>query len=439
MARPSKGNIYKRILATGWVYYARLNVEVDGVVIRKAFNLQTQSKAVARKKVAQLEQQATTNDPVASKDISDTESVRQACARVVESAKKEGMKTWKSLEGNLELHVIPIVGDMDVTKVAARDIRFVLEEARDKGLAKQTLMNLRNALSKVFDVLWRDEDILLNPVKQVRIPAGARHDSRERVHLKPEEWEKLVAYLDTQPDAERINGMPVRELQAMCVAARCIGGQRTSDMHAWKWEDIDVNQWDHCVVRRPKTGKNEISTVNGVTDILHHLQAGHRAHLKRWWLHEGKPTSGPVFPVRAGQRAGEHKGKSSYAAELREGLRRAFGIVRRTEVEKTITRSNGRTMRVKSIVWEKAREMTDRETILLEPTDKTLPTDMHSFRHAFCTGLAAAGVNLQTQMALAGHTQPQTAMRYTQLAQTEQKQVIQGIPDAPTARPRLVG
>src|SRR5512138_3042355 len=106
MARPrSKEGLYRRQLAKGWTFYVRLNVEIDGVVIRKAFNLETQSKAVARRKVAQLqEQQAKGIIPVGWKDVIDVEAVEQACARVVEAAKKGGMKTWKTLQGNLTIH-----------------------------------------------------------------------------------------------------------------------------------------------------------------------------------------------------------------------------------------------------------------------------------------------------------------------------------------------
>lgn len=256
--------------------------------------------------------------------------------------------------------------------------------------------------------------------------------------MQAAEWEQLIGYLDSRPDEERIEGMPIRELQAMLVAARAIGGQRTSDLHAWRWEDIDLDQWDHCVVRRPKTGDDNVSTVNGINDILHHLQPGHRSHLKRWWEHEGRPTSGFVFPARAGKRAGEQKLRCSYAAELREGLRRAFGIVQSKEVEKVTVRKNGRPLRVRNVVWEQVREMTERERMLLEPTKSTLPTDFHSMRHSYCSGIAAAGTNLQTQMNLAGHRQASTAMRYTQLSQANLKPVIDGIPDCPLARPPSV-
>jgi hypothetical protein len=45
-------------------------------------------------------------------------------------------------------------------------------------------------------------------------------------------------------------------------------------------------------------------------------------------------------------------------------------------------------------------------------TSDTLAVDFHSFRRAFTTGLAVSGVNVQTAMALAGHSDVEIHMRY---------------------------
>jgi integrase len=71
-------------------------------------------------------------------------------------------------------------------------------------------------------------------------------------------------------------------------------------------------------VPRPKTKSTDWLTLPEV--LLPVLQA--------WWHAKGRPTSGPVFPTRKGNRAGERKrGKISYAKRLREALWQA-GIVR---------------------------------------------------------------------------------------------------------------
>jgi hypothetical protein len=45
-------------------------------------------------------------------------------------------------------------------------------------------------------------------------------------------------------------------------------------------------------------------------------------------------------------------------------------------------------------------------------TATTLPVDFHSFRRAFNTGLAEAGVNAQQAMLLSGHSDPNVHVRY---------------------------
>ena len=253
--RKAPANLYKRQLASGWTYYARVQVEKDGVMIRKAFNLETQSRVVARKKLAMLQKQDH-NDP--DVPVRTVETVAEAAERVVEKAKREGFSTWKDFRSILRRRALPHIGDMQVDQVTRKDIRAVLETARDgeperslNPLSKQSVLHLCNALSKVFSDLEHDEVIDKNPVAGVPLPTGLREDKREPVQLNPEEFEKLISYLDALPDDERILGMPVRELQTMCMAARCIGGQRTSDLHAWQWADIDLKDFAWCQVRRP--------------------------------------------------------------------------------------------------------------------------------------------------------------------------------------------
>jgi integrase len=52
-----------------------------------------------------------------------------------------------------------------------------------------------------------------------------------------------------------------------------------------------------------------------------------------------------------------------------------------------------------------------RDRLYLE-TDVSLPVDFHSFRRAFNTALAEAGVNVQRAMHLASHSSARTHSRY---------------------------
>jgi hypothetical protein len=58
-------------------------------------------------------------------------------------------------------------------------------------------------------------------------------------------------------------------------------------------------------------------------------------------------------------------------------------------------------------------------------TEASLPVDFHSFRRAFNTALASIGMNVQTAMTLAGHSDAKTHMRYVQ-----QTDAMKQIPEA---------
>jgi hypothetical protein len=162
------------------------------------------------------------------------------------------------------------------------------------------------------------------------------------------------------------------ERRVMAIAARCIGGMRGSDVRTWDWSSIDRDAFASCVVPRAKRAEPQILEI--------HESA--RPALRLWWDQHGRPESGPVFPVRRGRRAGEsRKTSGAFAAALRRDLLNA-GVTRHE---------------------------------LHHETPTTLPVDFHSFRRAFNTGLAEAGVNVQQAMVLAGHSDPKTHMRYVNL------------------------
>jgi hypothetical protein len=117
-----------------------------------------------------------------------------------------------------------------------------------------------------------------------------------------------------------------------------------------------------------------------------------------------------VFPVRQGKRAGEAKRpENSYAYRLRRELLRA-GVHRMPPIEVPATSPGVRTdlgKRAKGTMLAP----NPRDPLYFE-TATTLPVDFHSFRRAFNTALAEAGINVQHAMHLAGHSDAKTHMRY---------------------------
>ena len=100
---------------------------------------------------------------------------------------------------------------------------------------------------------------------------------------------------------------------------------------------------------------------------------------------------------------------TSYAKRLRRGLLRA-GVLRLPPVEVPATRSGTRTDLGQRAEGTKIAP-NPRDPLYFE-TATTLPVDFHSFRRAFSTALAEAGVNVQHAMHLAAHSDPRVHARY---------------------------
>ena len=201
------------------------------------------------------------------------------------------------------------------------------------------------------------------------------------------------------------------------MASRFIGGQRTSDLHAWRWSDIDLEHWQSCIVRRPKTERGDDGELTQSTlRVTHKINEDERVALQRWWEHEKQPqprrdaagrlVHDPyVFPTRIGPRAGEQKQGTGYARSLRIAMTRALGLEESRQVIKQRRRKykdgSIRVMTYESTVWEKVREPKGREVTLLQGDDQYRPLNMHTMRRAYASGLALAGWS-RAQMKNAG-------------------------------------
>jgi hypothetical protein len=178
-----------------------------------------------------------------------------------------------------------------------------------------------------------------------------------------------------------------------------------------------------------------------------HLPASFLPVLQAWWRKHGSPVVGPAFPVRKGPRAGQRKqGKSSYAWHLREALWLA-GIVRplpgfeeareswqlaQAELERAAGKSAERATLDALVAAAAAAEAEARKRCLIQAGSEDFkPLHFHSFRRAFATGLASSGMNVQQAMALAGHRNASTHMRYVRITE------VLDIPEA--ALPKLSG
>lgn len=421
--RPRTGSLYWT--KSGW--RARLTLVIDGVSVQKSFNLETRDRAVARAKLKRLVNEIDPTSLPAEAARSDT---FEEVALDERGAWKAGLKTWRDRWKRLEVYVFPFIGGKPPAEIRAADVLGLLKLARDGGKSRQTMIHIKGDVSAVLGALWRAEQLPENVCARVVVPEAlpivAERSTKERAVLEDEE---LLRYLAWQHPDENFQEATL-ERQVMSVLARTFGGLRTGDEHALDWTMFDVAPtpgqpeggrfaWGYAPRRksRRKGGKPQKLELPPIT----------RPILQDWWERHGKPLSGPVFPVRRGERLGEHREGGSHADAFRRDLRRAFGI---DELREHVTkRKNGR--KLTRMRWEQIRPLTPRESILLEETDSTLPVDFHSWRRAFNQALADANVNAQQAQALAGHASLAAHERYLRNSQR-----MRSIPDA--ALPKLL-
>jgi len=375
--RPRKGTLEFR----GKSWHARLTVTVETVSVRKWFDLGTDNKAVARRKLVRLIKEREANET----PLEQLAEVAKRAETVTEAAErifKERVGEVRDVVNDpirFRKHVAPHIGKLAVTDVGSSHIREVLNAGKDDGKSRKSLVHLRRVMNLIFALLWQDEVISENPVARVKVPKVAT-DKRERAVLTDDE---LVRYLGWQHPEEH-HGMAVLERQTMSCISRCFGGIRTGDIHALRWESLDTDdgQFRFGWAPRKKTARPQLLEI---PEMLRPL-------IRDWWERAGRPSTGLLFAARRGENAGSGpKVGVSQAGALRRDLRRAFGV----DVWNAETRR---------FAQPKDRELSPRERELFEDTTFTKPVDFHSWRRAYSQALANAGASAQQAQALAGHS-----------------------------------
>ena len=418
-------------------FSARVRITIDGERVRKRVDLGTQDRTVARRKLARLLELERQGDgaavaPAGAAPLTFAEAAREALTRwegrAWHDGRPRGLKSAKQRFAMLERYAFPLVADRPIPSFHVRDALDVLDAAAAHGLHPQTLLHLKNAMSAVFDPFVDRGVLAANPAKIARLRAVEGVQTaprRERAILTDDE---LAAYLAwTNPDERHAKA--TRERQVMAIVSRCFGGLRSGDLHGLRWDHFDPPHFTRGVALRRKTGTPQELEVPGVM----------RPALVAWWHEHGEPKTGLVFPALRGDRAGVgEKSGCSHAPELRRDLFRAG--VRRHECTwhpplvapswpaETI---NAAGRKRKASAPASCCPNLARDPLFVD-TATSRPVDFHSFRRAFASGLAFAGVNLQTAMRLAtSHAHAETHQRYVDKARAL------AVPDA--ALPKLTG
>lgn len=413
--RPRKGSLYQT--KAGWS--ARIIIQVDGVEIRKGVDLKTTNKSAARIKMRRLTESSSVEDLEVA--ASREETFREAAERIVARQQEEGMRTAHERLRRLERYAYPELGDLACSAISTGMLREVLVAAA-KVLQKESVDHLRVDMSTVFGALWSDDLIEKNPLeaRKLKLPANLRKDGRTRLTLTDDEFDRLITFTMSQDS--------LSTLGLMCLASRCFGGMRTSDLHAWNWAHVDTEKWRSAKVYRPKTERNPDGTPSNESELTSiEIPDVLLAPLQAYWANQGHPTSGPVFPIVAGEHAGEAQGKRSHVRELRKALWRAGihrpldgydrameGLAKASAVLAAFRAEPG-----KGSVSEARRAATAAEAeakkycALQTDTTKFRRVDFHSFRRSYVTSAYKnSGLSQPEIMELSGHRDVRTSVKY---------------------------
>lgn len=377
----------------------RTTITIEGESVRRQLRVGTSDKGVARVRGKRL---AAGESPelVAKKK----ETFREAADRLLNAST---IATTKVRRSRIERFAYPEIGDMEVTAIKVSHIKDCLERVRAALGWTGTVRHLKNDLSAVLGALFSEGVVSENAALRISFKKKDASLGGERIQrvvlprivLTDAEFAALIRYGLEQGDGD------LPELYMLALCARCLGGMRTSDLHAWRWEHIDKERWLTAEVPRPKTQGNLDEF--GESCLEPYSLEGEAAelvpYLAAWWRRHGCPSMGPVFPVRRGPRAGLHKSKHiSYVKQLRKALWSA-GVVRPQPGFEQAARAHG----PKS---EQARKLCALQAGIAK---RRAAIDFHSFRRAWVTATSSAkDLSFAESMRLADHRDPATHGRY---------------------------
>jgi hypothetical protein len=384
----------------------RVTRTIDGETVRKRVKLETTDDAVARIKLRRLARDTTAPVEVASSDETFLEEAERIGKLRVKAGKvRAGEELGKIVRHAGALH------DMPVTSVTSDDINMVLDAAQAAGKSKNTVKNLKVAISVVFAALVRDRasPVKNNPARGASLPEYEKKFKKIRAVLEDAELFVYLAFIHPIP----FHQIAVFQRQVMSIVARCLGGQRTNDLHESRWEQFVIagGEFASALVVRTKGQQLERMVVPPIL----------RPFLRAWWIQQGRPTSGLIFPTLRGERLGEVKRKVSHAKAFRKDLRRAFGV----EV-----------WNAKKVCFVTARELTERERELFVESKFTKPVDFHSWRRAFVQAVDGVDLDAKDKRKLSGHEDE--AVRQVYLQSTKRREWVvpaSALPVRPEAEP----
>lgn len=156
--------------------------------------------------------------------------------------------SWPQAKRQLEMHVVPVLGDKPLPEIAPADINPVFDALRDRPALQR---NVHAVLRKLFNWAERRDDVRVSPMSKMDVPKGVRR--RKRI-LSPDEiracWQ--ASYSLSPP-----RGAFVRVLIATL--------QRRSEVAELPWSELSQpNAMWSLPGERAKNGQDHLVPLNSL-------------------------------------------------------------------------------------------------------------------------------------------------------------------------------
>jgi integrase len=127
----------------------------------------------------------------------------------------------------VKLHIVPVVGNVKLSRLTPEHVRKIYKTVRDKGLSNQTCLHVHRALHTALQYGVREERILSeNVAGRVKAPAVER---REHAPVSREQIRFLMAAANgTRLDAP--------------IAVAALTGLRRGELLAVQWRHVDLDK-----------------------------------------------------------------------------------------------------------------------------------------------------------------------------------------------------
>jgi len=137
------------------------------------------------------------------------------------------LRTAERYASIVRLHVVPVIGNVKLAKLAPEHLRKVYRTARDNGLSNQTCLHLHRALHTALQYGVREERVLPeNVAGRVKPPAV---EKREPMPMNRDQIRFLIA-------AAKDSRLEIP------IAVAAVSGLRRGELLALRWQHVDLDK-----------------------------------------------------------------------------------------------------------------------------------------------------------------------------------------------------